>query len=72
MDNIPNDIRAGDFESPLPLKALATRKLTFSTWGQNPLGDHPEHLVQADDKHAMVTRSQSATQSKTTSQRWIW
>ena len=58
-------MRAGDFESPSPLTALATTKPTFSTRAQNPLRDHPERLDQADDKRAMATRSQYAAQRET-------
>lgn len=65
MKNVPNRMRAGDFESPSPLMALATTKPTFSTRAQNPLRDHPERLFQADDKRAVATRSQYATQRKT-------
>ncbi len=65
MKNVPNRMRAGDFESPSPLMALAATKPTFSTRAQNPLRDHPERLLQADEKRPIATRSQYAAQSET-------
>src|SRR5258707_5541083 len=65
MKNVPNRMRAGDFESLSQLMALAATKPTFSTRAQNPLRDHPERLLQADEKRPIATRSQYAAQSET-------